>query len=101
MLSLRLTHPLNNKHERAIDAVDDVLAKGKFKHIGSMKLKTPEEAMYKLQNDLYSHGHPLNARSMMIGDVVVCGNSGKIAEDDEVGWSGLSCDQIRKFKEVS
>ena len=101
-LSLKITHPLHSEYEQSIDAVDEALSKNKFKYMGRIEVEkeSPGEAMWKLQNDLYAKGHPLKGRSMMLGDVVVCGDRGWIAEDDEVGWSGLSCPQVREFEKL-
>lgn len=94
-LMLKLTDPLAN--EKSIDALDESIEKKKFKYIGSIELEKPEQAFGTLQNGF--RDHPLKNRSMMIGDVVICGDKGKIVEHG-VKWSDLSNSQIQKLSKL-
>ena len=94
-LDLRLTNPIHE--EKSIDALDEAIEKEKFENIGSLELDTPEQAFGKLQNAFESH--PLDNRSMSIGDVVVCGKKGKIVERG-FGFSDLSNEQVTKLSKL-
>jgi hypothetical protein len=91
-LYMRITGPFSST--LSIDALDEALDKGKYRFVGSLELKSPEQAWGIVQN--IDEGHPLNDRSMMIGDVVICGDVGKMVET--TGWSDLSQEQIDKFE---
>ena len=42
-----------------------------YKYIGEIIVSSPQRAYENLQNDFYKDGHPLENRSMMVGDIVV------------------------------
>jgi len=92
-LLLRLTNPLGE--DGSIRALDEALDKGKYRFVGSLDLEDADHAWLVVQN--IDERHPLNDRSMMVGDVVICDKKiGKIVEP--MGWSDLSQEQINKFE---
>ena len=93
-LYLRLTSPL--LPNQSIDALSDAISHKKFKYIGSIFAESHEETFMTLQNAFKSH--PLNNRSMMTGDIVICDGTGKIVEPYD--WNNLKSDQTQALLQL-
>lgn len=85
---------MGNLRFKPLETVDEALDKGKYRMVGTISIEAPEQAWGKLQN-ITEEGHPLQDRSMDVGDVVICGKEGRIVKG--IGWGTLSAEQIKKF----
>lgn len=90
-MKLRLTDPLPGQN--ILDGVDIAIANNKYRYIGNLYGNNPKHSFVRLQNAFESH--PLNNRSMMIGDIAIFEKTGYVVNNN--GWKKLNIKQIKKL----